>query len=103
MTAHVPPTCAPLWSITSAQQGQIMIATEAGARVSTFSFARRGQLRLAVESPADRTSASAAATVTAKHDVVVVNFLNRKNAADRRVYELLSEKFQLFEGVFGAR
>jgi adenine-specific DNA-methyltransferase len=37
-----------------------------------------------------------------KHDVVVVNFLNRKNAADQRVYELLSEKFQLFEGVFGA-
>src|SRR5207253_10705437 len=36
------------------------------------------------------------------HDVVVVNFLNRKNAADRRVYELLSEKFQLFEGIFGA-
>jgi hypothetical protein len=34
--------------------------------------------------------------------VVVVNFLNRKNEADRRVYELLSEKFQLFEGVFGA-
>jgi adenine-specific DNA-methyltransferase len=33
---------------------------------------------------------------------VVVNFLNRKNSADRRVYELLSEKFQLFEGVFGA-
>jgi len=37
-----------------------------------------------------------------KHDVVVVNFLNRKNAADQRVYELLAEKFQLFEGVFGA-
>src|SRR5438552_9620948 len=37
-----------------------------------------------------------------KHDVVVVNFLNRKNEADRRVFELLSEKFQLFEGVFGA-
>jgi excinuclease ABC subunit B len=37
-----------------------------------------------------------------KHDVVVVNFLNRKNEADRRVYELLSEKFQLFEGVFSA-
>ena len=37
-----------------------------------------------------------------KHDVVVVNFLNRKNAADQRVFELLSEKFQLFEGVFGA-
>jgi len=37
-----------------------------------------------------------------KHDVVVVNFLNRENAADQRVYELLSEKFRLFEGVFGA-
>ena len=37
-----------------------------------------------------------------KHDVVVVNFLNRKNAADKRVYELLAQKFQLFEGVFGA-
>lgn len=37
-----------------------------------------------------------------KHDVVVVNFVNRKNAADQRVYELLDEKFQLFKGVFGA-
>jgi superfamily II DNA or RNA helicase len=37
-----------------------------------------------------------------QHDVVVVNFLNRKNAADQRVYELLAEKFQLFSGVFGA-
>jgi ERCC4-related helicase len=36
-----------------------------------------------------------------KHDVVVVNFLNQKNAADRRVFELLDQKFQLFEGVFG--
>ncbi len=37
-----------------------------------------------------------------KHDVVVVNFLNRRNAADQRVFQLLSEKFQLFSGVFGA-
>lgn len=37
-----------------------------------------------------------------KHDVVVVNFLNQRNAADQRVLELLSEKFQLFDGVFGA-
>ncbi|MCK9365288.1 MAG: SNF2-related protein [Syntrophales bacterium] len=36
------------------------------------------------------------------HDVVVVNFLNRNNAADQRVFELLSEKFALFDGVFGA-
>ena len=37
-----------------------------------------------------------------KYDVVVINFVNRKNAADQRVYELLDEKFSLFKGVFGA-
>ncbi len=36
------------------------------------------------------------------HDVVVINFLNKNNAADQRVYELLAEKFHLFSGVFGA-
>jgi ERCC4-related helicase len=35
-------------------------------------------------------------------DVVVVNFLNKNNAADQRVYELLDQKFRLFNGVFGA-
>lgn len=37
-----------------------------------------------------------------KFDVVVVNFLNKTNAADQRVYQLLDQKFQLFNGVFGA-
>jgi superfamily II DNA/RNA helicase len=37
-----------------------------------------------------------------KFDVVVINFLNNTNAADQRVYQLLDEKFQLFNGVFGA-
>lgn len=37
-----------------------------------------------------------------QHDVVVINFLNESNAADQRVYELLNEKFNLFNGVFGA-
>lgn len=37
-----------------------------------------------------------------KHDVVVINFINKRNAADQRVYELLSEKFKLFDGVFGS-
>ena len=36
------------------------------------------------------------------HDVVVVNFLNRRNAADQRVFELLRDKFRLFDGIFGA-
>ena len=37
-----------------------------------------------------------------KHDVVVVNFVNMANAADRRVYQLLNSKFNLFDGVFGS-
>jgi hypothetical protein len=37
-----------------------------------------------------------------KHDVVVINFLNERNEADKRVFQLLNEKFHLFSGVFGA-
>lgn len=37
-----------------------------------------------------------------KHDVVVINFINRRNAADARIYELLDQKFNLFKWVFGA-
>lgn len=37
-----------------------------------------------------------------EHDVVVINFVNRANAADQRVFDLLSEKFRLFDGVFGS-
>ena len=37
-----------------------------------------------------------------KCDVVIVNFLNKHNKADERVFELLNSKFKLFNGVFGA-
>lgn len=37
-----------------------------------------------------------------RFSVVVINLLNRSNAADQRVFELLSEKFRLFDGVFGS-
>lgn len=37
-----------------------------------------------------------------KNDVVVINLLNTQNVADKRVYDILSEKFELFQGVFGA-
>lgn len=37
-----------------------------------------------------------------QHDVIVINFLNKRNDADRRVHELLAEKFNLFDGLFGA-
>jgi hypothetical protein len=41
-------------------------------------------------------------SIRQKFDVVVVNFLNKTNAADQRVYQLLDQKFRLFDGVFGA-
>ena len=37
-----------------------------------------------------------------KIDVTVINMLNLKNKTEARIHELLSEKFHLFEGVFGA-
>jgi len=37
-----------------------------------------------------------------RYDVVVINFVNQNNAADKRVYELLEKKFHLFEGVLGS-
>ena len=37
-----------------------------------------------------------------ENDVVAINLLNTQNEADKRVYEILSKKFELFEGVFGS-
>ena len=37
-----------------------------------------------------------------KIDVTVVNFLNRGNQAEQRIFELLESKFLLFDGVFGS-
>ena len=84
-------------------QGQIMIATEAGAEGINLQFC---SLVVNYDLPWNpqriEQRIGRCHRYGQKHDVVVVNFLNRKNAADRRVYEPLSEKFQLFEGVFGA-
>jgi len=37
-----------------------------------------------------------------KYQVIVANFLNTKNYADKRVLELLNEKLNLFDGLFGS-
>ena len=37
-----------------------------------------------------------------KCDVVIINFINKENVADIRLYEILQHKFKLFDGVFGA-
>ena len=85
------------------EEGRIMIATEAGAEGINLQFC---SLVVNYDLPWNpqriEQRIGRCHRYGQKHDVVVVNFLNRKNAADQRVYELLAEKFQLFEGVFGA-
>jgi adenine-specific DNA-methyltransferase len=84
-------------------KGRIMIATEAGAEGINLQFC---SLVVNYDLPWNPQRIEQRIGRThrygQKHDVVVVNFLNRKNEADQRVFQLLSEKFQLFEGVFGA-
>ena len=85
------------------EQGRSMIATEAGAEGINLQFC---SLVVNYDLPWNpqriEQRIGRCHRYGQKHDVVVVNFLNRKNAADQRVFQLLSEKFQLFEGVFGA-
>jgi len=84
-------------------RGQIMIATEAGAEGINLQFC---SLVVNYDLPWNpqriEQRIGRCHRYGQKHDVVVVNFLNRTNAADQRVFQLLSEKFKLFEGVFGA-
>ena len=84
-------------------QAQIMIATEAaaeGVNLQFCSFLVNYDLPWNPQRIEQRIGRCH--RYGQEHDVVVINFLNKKNAADQRVYELLSEKFSLFDGVFGA-
>jgi adenine-specific DNA-methyltransferase len=85
------------------EKGRIMIATEAGAEGINLQFC---SLVVNYDLPWNpqriEQRIGRCHRYGQKHDVVVVNFLNRNNQADKRVFELLSEKFKLFEGVFGA-
>lgn len=85
------------------EEGRIMIATEAGAEGINLQFC---SLVVNYDLPWNpqriEQRIGRCHRYGQKHDVVVVNFVNLKNEADKRVFELLSEKFKLFEGVFGA-
>lgn len=84
-------------------QAEILIATEAGAEGINLQFC---SLVVNYDLPWNpqrvEQRIGRCHRYGQKHDVVVVNFANQRNAADRRVLELLSEKFHLFDGVFGA-
>ena len=84
-------------------EGRIMIATEAGAEGINLQFCSMiVNYDLPWNPQRIEQRIGRCHRYGQKHDVVVVNFLNRKNEADQRVYQLLAEKFQLFEGIFGA-
>lgn len=82
---------------------EIMIATEAGAEGINLQFC---SLLINYDLPWNpqrvEQRIGRCHRYGQRHDVVVINFLNKRNEADRRVYQLLTEKFRLFEGVFGA-
>lgn len=85
------------------EEGKIMIATEAGAEGINLQFcALVVNYDLPWNPQRIEQRIGRCHRYGQKHDVVVVNFLNQNNEADQRVYQLLSEKFKLFEGVFGA-
>ena len=85
------------------ERGTVMIATEAGAEGINLQFC---SLVINYDLPWNpqriEQRIGRCHRYGQKHDVVVVNFVDRSNEADARVYELLAEKFHLFEGVFGA-
>jgi ERCC4-related helicase len=85
------------------ERGTVMIATEAGAEGINLQFC---SLVINYDLPWNpqriEQRIGRCHRYGQKFDVVVVNFVDRSNEADARVYELLAEKFQLFEGIFGA-
>ena len=85
------------------ESGTVMIATEAGAEGINLQFC---SLVINYDLPWNpqriEQRIGRCHRYGQKFDVVVVNFIDLSNAADARVYQLLAEKFQLFEGVFGA-
>ncbi|HDR9202677.1 TPA: DEAD/DEAH box helicase [Burkholderia vietnamiensis] len=85
------------------ERGTVMIATEAGAEGINLQFC---SLVINYDLPWNpqriEQRIGRCHRYGQKFDVVVVNFIDRSNEADARVYELLAQKFQLFEGVFGA-
>ncbi len=85
------------------ETAQIMIATEAGAEGINLQFCSMVvNYDLPWNPQRIEQRIGRCHRYGQKHDVVVINFINRKNAADQRVFELLDQKFRLFSGVFGA-
>ena len=84
-------------------EAQVLILTEAGAEGLNLQFAN-----LVVNYDLPWNPQRVEQRIGRCHrygqtrDVVVLNFLANDNAAETRLYELLEQKLELFDGVFGA-
>lgn len=82
--------------------GQILIATEAGAEGLNLQFC---SLVINYDLPWNpqrvEQRIGRCHRFGQKYDVVVINFINEDNAVEQRIYDLLSQKFRLFDEVFG--
>lgn len=84
-------------------QAEIMIATEAGAEGINLQFC---SMVVNYDMPWNpqrvEQRIGRCHRYGQEHDVVVLNFVNKRNEVERRIFELLEQKFNLFDGVFGA-
>ena len=84
-------------------QGKIMIATEAAAEGINLQFC---SMLVNYDLPWNpqrvEQRIGRVHRFGQKHNVLVVNFSNEGNLAEKRILELLEDKFHLFDSVFGA-
>ncbi|MDO8552618.1 MAG: SNF2-related protein [bacterium] len=89
-----------IWKFQSLKKG-ILITTEAGAEGLNLQFAN---IVINYDLPWNpqrvEQRIGRCHRYGQKLDVMVINFLNKRNYADQRVYELLSEKIKLFGNLF---
>lgn len=85
------------------RDGSILIATEAGAEGLNLQFC---SLVINYDLPWNpqrvEQRIGRCHRFGQQYDVVVINFINSNNVVENRVYELLNNKFHLFEEVFGS-
>lgn len=85
------------------ESGKILIATEAGAEGLNLQFC---SLVINYDLPWNpqrvEQRIGRCHRIGQKHDVVVINFINKSNIVEQRIYELLDSKFNLFKEILGS-
>ena len=85
------------------ESGKILISTEAGAEGLNLQFC---SLVINYDLPWNpqrvEQRIGRCHRFGQKHDVVVINFISKDNAIEQRIYELLNNKFNLFNEILGS-